>query len=308
MEQVTINITEQKDQVTIQVSEGVNQQDVLNTPLSGLSPEPQRVLPSALDSILTAFKKVLKYLSDLGTAAFRSETDFEPAGTMQQHISTMPHYSHLSQLQQDSNYRTVSDAEKTSWNNNIHFKGIYPSVNALEQAHPIANEGDYAFVDYGSGDNAKMYLWDNSDEQWILSSAPQAPEVDPVFTAWLQTNPLQHNHQTFAEKGISFNGMGNLIPVNTEGSFVAPVSGTIRWFIHTIDNIPATCSVDVLLNGISMPGVETKPSLSNQTKNYGTSQNWSISNVVQGDTVTIRIISNINATNLNVSILIDNSI
>lgn len=138
MEQVTINITEQKDQVTIQVSEGVNQQDVLNTPLTGLSPHPQRVLPSALDSILTAFKKVLKYLGDLGSAAFRNETDFEPSGTMQQHINTMPHYSHLSQLQQDSNYRTVSDAEKTAWNNNIHFKGVYPSVNALEQAHPTA--------------------------------------------------------------------------------------------------------------------------------------------------------------------------
>lgn len=308
MEQVTINITEQKDQVTIQVSEGVNQQDVLNTPLSGLSPEPQRVLPSALDSILTAFKKVLKYLGDLGSAAFRNETDFEPSGTMQQHISTMPHYSHLSQLQQDSNYRTVSDTEKTAWNNNIHFKGIFASVNALEQAFPVANDGDYAFVDYGSGDDAKMYIWDSSDGRWILSSAPNAPEVDPIFTQWLQTNPLQHNHLTVIDKGVSFSGSGNFIPNNTEGSFVAPVNGTVRWIIHTINNSPATCTVDVLRNGTSMTGNGTKPSLNNQAKNSGTSQDWSINYVLQGDTVTIRVVSNANATNLNVSILIDNSI
>lgn len=308
MEQVSINIIEQKDQVTVQVSEGVNQKDVLNTPLTGLQPHPQRILPSSLDSILTAFKKVLKYLSDLGSAAFRNEADFEPSGSIQQHINTMPHYSLLSQLQQDTNYRTVSDAEKTAWNNNIHFKGIFASVNALEQAFPVANDGDYAFVDYGSGDDAKMYIWDSSDGRWILSSAPNAPEVDPIFTQWLQTNPLQHNHLTVIDKGVSFSGSGNFIPNNTEGSFIVPVNGTIRWAIHTINNNSATIDFDVLLNGVSMTGNGIKPNLNNQSKNYGTSNDWNIKTVSVNDTITIKVVNNINATDVHVSILIDNSI
>lgn len=51
-----------------------------------------------------------------------------------------------------------------------HFKGVYASEGALSAAHPTAEEGDYAFVDTGSVD-ASLYIWDDTDAQWVESGA-----------------------------------------------------------------------------------------------------------------------------------------
>lgn len=60
---------------TDDVPEGTNNKystnnRVLNYVLTGLTAAASRVLPDAADSIITAWGKVLKYLTDLGTAAF----------------------------------------------------------------------------------------------------------------------------------------------------------------------------------------------------------------------------------------------
>jgi hypothetical protein len=52
----------------------------------------------------------------------------------------------------------------------IHFKGKYTSLSALQTAYPTANDGDYGIVDTGAGVNAKEYIWDAQDG-WVLSSA-----------------------------------------------------------------------------------------------------------------------------------------
>lgn len=71
------------------------------------------------------------------------------------------------QLSQES-YTT---AEKTKLATlSEHYKGTYTSSAALAAANPTGNLGDYAFVDPGTGEDAKMYIWDNDDTQWVLSS------------------------------------------------------------------------------------------------------------------------------------------
>jgi hypothetical protein len=52
----------------------------------------------------------------------------------------------------------------------IHFKGKYTSLSALQTAYPTASDGDYGIVDTGAGVNAKEYIWDAQDG-WVLSSA-----------------------------------------------------------------------------------------------------------------------------------------
>lgn len=48
-----------------------------------------------------------------------------------------------------------------------HFKGLFHSKTALMDAvlNPVA--GDYANVDLGQGEAAKLYLWDVDDSDWV---------------------------------------------------------------------------------------------------------------------------------------------
>ncbi|WP_183573846.1 hypothetical protein HDF18_08480 [Mucilaginibacter sp. X5P1] len=52
----------------------------------------------------------------------------------------------------------------------VHYKGTYISATALSAANPTANPGDYAFVDPGAGEDARLYIWDEDNVVWILSS------------------------------------------------------------------------------------------------------------------------------------------
>jgi hypothetical protein len=51
-----------------------------------------------------------------------------------------------------------------------HFKGKYLNEADLNTANPTGNLGDYAYIDVGIGNDSKMYIWDNDDSVWVLSS------------------------------------------------------------------------------------------------------------------------------------------
>lgn len=61
-----------------------------------------------------------------------------------------------------------------------HFKGKYISLVALQTAYPTADDGDYAIVDAGAGNDAKEYIWDE-DEGWIQGSGASIASA-VVFT------------------------------------------------------------------------------------------------------------------------------
>jgi hypothetical protein len=89
----------------------------------------------------------------------------------------------LSQLTNDSYY--VADQYYTHTDNNFtaeeknklaglddnHFKGNYLSLEELQDAHPSAQDGDYAYVG-AAGTTTVMYIWDGTDEQWEAGSSP----------------------------------------------------------------------------------------------------------------------------------------
>ena len=75
-----------------------------------------------------------------------------------------------------------SSAEKSKLSGlSEHYKGTYTSLAALTAANPSGSAGDYAFVDLGAGQDAKMYIWDTGDHHWVLSSGtgtiPDATET-----------------------------------------------------------------------------------------------------------------------------------
>ncbi|MDR1457279.1 MAG: hypothetical protein LBI47_00265, partial [Puniceicoccales bacterium] len=70
----------------------------------------------------------------------------------------------------DNNYTTEEKTKLAGLDDN-HFKGSYPSLDALETAYPTASDGDYAYVGT-AGTPAIMYLWDVTDEEWVLGGSP----------------------------------------------------------------------------------------------------------------------------------------
>lgn len=51
-----------------------------------------------------------------------------------------------------------------------HYRGLYPSLAALQTGVPVGNAGDYADVDGGPGTDVARYIWDVDDVQWVLNS------------------------------------------------------------------------------------------------------------------------------------------
>lgn len=73
------------------------------------------------------------------------------------------------------------------------YRGLFPSLAALEAAIPVAVAGNYADVDEGEGINAIRYIWDDSDQSWVSGGAGEpltAPQVKALYESNPNTNAL----------------------------------------------------------------------------------------------------------------------
>jgi hypothetical protein len=93
-----------------------------------------------------------------------------------------------SKVAQQSGYGLSQENYTTSEKNKLstlseHFKGTYTSAAALSAANPSGSAGDYAYVDAGAGEDARLYIWDGDDHSWKLGSGisvlPDATELAP---------------------------------------------------------------------------------------------------------------------------------
>lgn len=50
---------------------------------------------------------------------------------------------------------------------NTKFKGVHTSLIALQTAYPSASAGDYATLDAGTGNSARLAIWDENDTTWV---------------------------------------------------------------------------------------------------------------------------------------------
>jgi hypothetical protein len=108
--------------------------------------------------------------------AARVAADADLQGQVNNKIEAIEGYG-LSQ----NNY-TIAEKDKLA-NLSEHFKGNYTTAAVLATANPTGASGDYAFVDEGIGEDVKMYIWDENDNTWIISSGggitPDATESSP---------------------------------------------------------------------------------------------------------------------------------
>jgi hypothetical protein len=157
----------------------------------------------------------------------------------------------LSSLTNDGNY--VVDASYVHTDNNFttgektklaglddnHFKGSYPSLTALETAHPTASDGDYAYVGT-EGTPAVMYLWDVTDSEWVLGGSP-AGETPASAKEKYESNE-DTNAYTDDEKAI-VGSVGDVADLETSAktTIVAAVNEVVGTFD---DYVPTSRTVN----------------------------------------------------------------
>lgn len=60
-----------------------------------------------------------------------------------------------------------------------HYRGKYASLVALQAAIPSGNDGDYAIVDIGAGNDAVYYIWDAQDG-WVSGGTISGSTTDDI--------------------------------------------------------------------------------------------------------------------------------
>lgn len=178
------------------------------------------------EKVSTIFGKIRKVIKDLGILAFRNSVDYttEVSGapiipTNTNELANGSDYRTGTQVNNSiSNHNTNSvshgdiretvenkvdkvegkglsnenytleEKEKLAGLESSKFKGEYTSLEELQTAWPSAGVGSYAFVDAGIGEDTQKYIWDSSDEKWIISGST-GEETPATIKEKYESNP-----------------------------------------------------------------------------------------------------------------------
>lgn len=77
--------------------------------------------------------------------------------------------------------------------------GEFPSLLALQTAHPVGIPGNSAYVDLGEGVPVATYAWDSSDQSWVKQQGDTTAETPESVKQKYESNP-DTNAFTDAEK------------------------------------------------------------------------------------------------------------
>lgn len=88
-------------------------------------------------------------------------------------------------------HNDYTDAEKNKLAGleSSHYKGTYVNIEALQTAYPTASQGDYADVDAGAGADVERYIWDDTDDIWVLQQGAANAETAASIKTKYESNP-----------------------------------------------------------------------------------------------------------------------
>lgn len=164
-------------------------------------------------------------VEDVAAVDARLSTVAEGLGvTLQGKVDKRPGYD-LSQ----ENY-TTAEKTKLAGLESSHWRGLFPTLAALQAAIPTGAPGDYADVDAGVGVDVERYLWDPSDAGWILQSSGGGSMTPAQIKVAYESNPdtnaysdLEKQKLTGIEAGAQVNA-----PAVTQAEAEAGTGTTLR--------------------------------------------------------------------------------
>jgi len=89
----------------------------------------------------------------------------------------------------DTNEFTDAEKTKLAGIEDSLFLGQFASLMALTTAHPTALIGSYAYVDAGIGQNVEQYIWDDTDNVWLIQSGTPTSETPASIKTKYESNP-----------------------------------------------------------------------------------------------------------------------
>jgi hypothetical protein len=165
----------------------------------------------------------------------------------------------------EANTNAYTDAEKTKLAGieGSLFLGTFVSEAALTTAHAAPVVGSYAFVDTGVSTDVQMYIWDDTDAAYVVSTGGGTETASSIKTKYesnADTNAFTDAEKaklTGVETGATAGGGGGggAIAVNDEGVAVVAAATSIN-FVG--ENVTVTDVAGVATVTIATP---TPPSL-----------------------------------------------
>jgi len=107
------------------------------------------------------------------------------------------------------------------------YRGLFPSLAALEAAIPVAVAGNYADVDEGEEIDAIRYIWDDSDQSWVSGGTGEpltAPQVKALYESNPNTNAFTDQYRQTVQDLESSVGAG-LVGYDANGNYPADSIG-----------------------------------------------------------------------------------
>ncbi|QGH74830.1 hypothetical protein MAL1_00083 [Bacteriophage DSS3_MAL1] len=141
------------------------------------------------------------YENNADTNAFTDAEKTKLAGVEPNATADMTGAQIKSAYEGEANTNAFTDAEKAKLAGleEGKFKGSYLNESALNSAHPTADVGSYAFVDAGIGTDALLYIWDDDDSDWVVSSSGGGTDTPADIKTKYESN-ADTNAFTDAEK------------------------------------------------------------------------------------------------------------
>ena len=147
-----------------------------------------------------------------------------------------------SAYESNANTNAYTDAEKSKLSSleSSKFLGTYINLTALQSAYPSPAEGSYAHVDSGVGADVNVYIWDNSDNEYVTQigtgTSETAASIKTKYESNADTNAFtdaeknklsgieagaQANDASTTLEGNIFNGNSQLVKTTADGKLPA---------------------------------------------------------------------------------------
>lgn len=88
-----------------------------------------------------------------------------------------------------SNDYTSAEKAKLAGLESSRFKGMFPTLSALQSSVSSPSAGDYADVDAGTGSEVQRYIWDASDSLWAAQQGASGQLTAAQIKAQYESNP-----------------------------------------------------------------------------------------------------------------------
>lgn len=196
------------------------------------------------------------------TIAYRTPTGagkFAPASSPDEAVVLSQHQSDLeSKVDKvsgkglsDTNF-TADEKSKLAGLEDVHYKGWFPSLTALQTNYPTSDEGAHAFVDDVSG--SVLYIWDVDTTAWV-SRIGESTEMTPAQAKVLYESNPDTNAFTDDEKsklaGIASEATKN----NTDATLLSRANHTGTQSISTITGLQTALDAKYSTRGAISPAI-----------------------------------------------------